>query len=267
MLSGDKANKEEEGEHLRWRALADPTRRRILDLLRDRPQTTGEIAAAFPVSRIAVMRHFDVLAEAGLVVSHKRGRQRWHYANLAPIMRLHERWSTPVPETLASGLLRLKDQMEEPMAGDVSTLDVALEVSINADADAVYRALTEAPGAWWGHPYLRPEATSLSLEARLGAPLMERWDGGGLIMATITGLVEGRWLQLTGPLHLGVANGVTEFDLTPTDAGTTVAMTFRAFGLIDPQMVEGFNNAWRELVTVRLKAFVEDGTRLGIDGD
>ena len=56
-------------EDAAWRALADPTRRRILDLLREQPQTTGEIAAQFPISRIAVMRHLEVLSETGLVTS------------------------------------------------------------------------------------------------------------------------------------------------------------------------------------------------------
>jgi len=68
-----------------WRALADPTRRRILDLLRQRPLITGEIAAQFPISRIAVMRHLEVLGEAGLVTSRKRGRERWHYLNTIPL--------------------------------------------------------------------------------------------------------------------------------------------------------------------------------------
>ena len=89
---------EDDAEHLHWRAVADPTRRRILDLLRTSPRTTGDIAAAFPISRIAVMRHLAVLDHAGLVVNRKRGRQRWHYVNLAPLMRLHERWSTPQSE-------------------------------------------------------------------------------------------------------------------------------------------------------------------------
>src|SRR6516164_10396556 len=79
-----------------WLALADPTRRRILDLLRERPLTTGEIAAQFPVSRIAVMRHLEVLSEAGLAVSRKRGRQRWHYLNTIPLQKLHRRWTEPV---------------------------------------------------------------------------------------------------------------------------------------------------------------------------
>ena len=55
-----------------WRALADPTRRRILDLLRERPLITGEIAAQFPISRIAVTRHLEVLAKAGLIGNRKR---------------------------------------------------------------------------------------------------------------------------------------------------------------------------------------------------
>ena len=90
-----------------WRALADPTRRRILDLLRNGPAITGEIAAAFPISRIAVMRHLEVLAEAELITSRKRGRERWHYLNAVPLERLHRRWAGPVEAGFASGLLRL----------------------------------------------------------------------------------------------------------------------------------------------------------------
>ena len=65
----------EDDAHSMWRALADPTRRGILDLLRQRPLITGAIAAQFPISRIAVMRHLEVLSEAGLVTSRKRGRE------------------------------------------------------------------------------------------------------------------------------------------------------------------------------------------------
>src|SRR5215470_9892978 len=97
---------------LLWRALADPTRRRILDLLRERPRVTGEIAAQFPVSRIAVMRHLEVLSEAGLAVSRKRGRQRWHYLNTVPLQDLHRRWAEPTAARFAAALLRLQDSVE-----------------------------------------------------------------------------------------------------------------------------------------------------------
>src|SRR5215468_6700055 len=95
-----------------WRALADPTRRRILDLLRERPRVTGEIAAQFPISRIAVMRHLDVLSQAGLVTSRKRGRQRWHYLNTVPLQKLHQRWADPAAAGFASALLRLHEIVE-----------------------------------------------------------------------------------------------------------------------------------------------------------
>src|SRR5579864_6546147 len=97
----------EEDTGLLWRALADPTRRRILDLLRERPLITGEIAARFPISRIAVMCHLEVLSEAGLVTSRKRGRERWHYLNAVPLQRLHWRWAEPAAAGFASALLRL----------------------------------------------------------------------------------------------------------------------------------------------------------------
>jgi DNA-binding transcriptional ArsR family regulator len=95
-----------------WRALADPTRRRILDLLRERPRITGEIATQFPVSRIAVMRHLEVLSQAGLVTSRKRGRERWHYLNAVPLQKLYRRWADPAAAGFASALLRLADTVE-----------------------------------------------------------------------------------------------------------------------------------------------------------
>ena len=76
-----------------FHALAHKTRRRILDLVRDRPgQGVGELAKAFDVSRIAIMNHLKVLEEAGLLVSQKDGRTRRLYLNAMPIHAIHERW-------------------------------------------------------------------------------------------------------------------------------------------------------------------------------
>ena len=76
-----------------WRALANPWRRRILDLLRDGPWTTGELAARLPqVSRFAVMQHLAVLTDAGLVVVERRGRQRFNHVNAAAWRPAGERW-------------------------------------------------------------------------------------------------------------------------------------------------------------------------------
>jgi DNA-binding transcriptional ArsR family regulator len=74
-----------------WKALADSSRRRLLDRLRDGPRTTGDLCHSFPTSRFAVMKHLDVLAGAGLVVVERRGRERWNHLNPAPL-RAIEHW-------------------------------------------------------------------------------------------------------------------------------------------------------------------------------
>lgn len=76
-----------------FHALAHATRRRILDLVRDKPgQSVGVLAAAFDVTRIAIMNHLAVLEGAGLIVSRKEGRTRRLYLNAMPIQAIHERW-------------------------------------------------------------------------------------------------------------------------------------------------------------------------------
>jgi DNA-binding transcriptional ArsR family regulator len=251
-----------------WRALADPTRRRIMDLLRDRPAITGEIAAAFPISRIAVMRHLEVLAEAGLITSRKRGRERWHYLNAVPLERLHRRWAGPVGAGFASGLLRLQDQVEAKGTGvDWSrpAVDVALDVVIGGSRDTVFEAITERIGEWWGYPALDPRATRLSLEPGLGGKFVEHWgERGGQVIATLTGLEFDRHVRLTGPFHCGLALGDATFDLDDAPGGTLVRFSFRALGPIDPAILDDIESGWTTLVASRLKALVETGSPEGV---
>src|SRR5262245_10723631 len=163
-----------------WRALADPTRRRILDRLRAGPAVTGEIAAAFPISRIAVMRHLEVLAEAELITSRKRGRERWHYLNAVPLERLHRRWAGPVEASFASSLLRLQDQLgAERVDSSRLPVDVALDVVIAASRRAVFESITVRIGQWWGPPAVDRRATGLSLEPGLGGRFVEHWGDAG----------------------------------------------------------------------------------------
>ena len=252
-----------------WRALADPTRRRILDLLRDRPRITGDVAAHFGISRIAVMRHLQVLTSAGLVTSRKRGRERWHYLDAVPLQLMYERWVDAHAGAWASSLVRLGRRVgrgSRLVNVDRPIVDVALEIGIAAPPGDVYAVLTEDPGGWWGHPYLRPDATGLDLDPRLGGMLAETWEGGGALLATVTGLSADRYLELTGAFHLGVALGIASFELAAAEPGTALRFSFRAVGAIDPQFVEQFGEGWSELVG-RLKSLVETGTRLGVAPD
>jgi DNA-binding transcriptional ArsR family regulator/uncharacterized protein YndB with AHSA1/START domain len=253
-----------------WRALADPTRRRILDLLRERPLITGDIAAQFPISRIAVMRHLEVLSEAGFVTNRKRGRERWHYLNTVALQKLHRRWAEPTAAGFASALLRLQDTVEaegrhmEPIR---PTIDIALDIEIAGPPATVFAALTKDIGGWWGHPFVTSRAASLALDPRLGGLFTERWENGGHVIATVTGWAEDEHLALTGSFHLGVGVGVAVFDLAESGAGTLVRFSFQAIGVLDAAVAEGMSRGWAELVGARLKSLVETGTRLGIDPD
>ena len=91
-----------------WKALADPTRRELLDLLRRRPRTTGELAAGFEMSRFGVMKHLGLLEQAGLVRVERRGRERWNHLNPLPIQRIWKRWVKPFEAAAADRLLGIE---------------------------------------------------------------------------------------------------------------------------------------------------------------
>jgi DNA-binding transcriptional ArsR family regulator len=96
-----------------WKALADSTRRSILDLLRQGPRTTTQIVEAFPhLSRFGVMKHMDVLREAGLIHTREDRRQRINSLNVVPIRQIYERWVGRFEELWTSHLLRIKEDAE-----------------------------------------------------------------------------------------------------------------------------------------------------------
>lgn len=90
-----------------FKALADPTRRGILDRLRENPRTVADLSGAFPaLSRFAVMKHLRVLEDAGLVKTRKDGRRRWKHLDPAPLRRMYERWVSPYADLWAASLER-----------------------------------------------------------------------------------------------------------------------------------------------------------------
>jgi DNA-binding transcriptional ArsR family regulator len=100
-----------------WKALSDSTRRSILDLLRQGPRTTTEIVESFGhLTRFGVMKHIDVLREAGLVLTREEGRQRINSLNVVPIRQIYERWVGRFEELWASHLLRIKEDAETKAA-------------------------------------------------------------------------------------------------------------------------------------------------------
>lgn len=96
-----------------WKALADRTRRRILDYVRDGPRTTSEIVEQFPqLTRFGVMKHIDVLRDAGLILTREEGRRRVNSINAVPLRQIYERWVSRFEDIWANQLLGLKDSLE-----------------------------------------------------------------------------------------------------------------------------------------------------------
>ena len=106
MSSGDK-------DDLVFKALAAPVRRALLDALKDRPRTTGDLCARFAeLDRCTVMPHLKVLERADLVIARREGRERWNHLNALPIQRIHERWIGGYAAKAAVLLGRLADDLE-----------------------------------------------------------------------------------------------------------------------------------------------------------
>ena len=98
-----------------WKALSDPTRREILDLLRSGPRRTTELVEALPkLSRFAVMKHLDVLKASELVIARKQGRFVYNRLNAVPLRRIYERWVSRFADLWADDLLRVKELAESP---------------------------------------------------------------------------------------------------------------------------------------------------------
>ena len=96
-----------------WRALANPIRRRMLDVLRDGACTTGDLAGCFPaLTRFAVMQHLRVLEAGALVVHRRQGRLRLNYLNPVPIQQIFDRWVSRYQQPWVEALVGLKAQLE-----------------------------------------------------------------------------------------------------------------------------------------------------------
>ena len=120
-----------------FKALADPTRRRLLDeLFREDGQTLGALEERFSMTRIGVMKHLKHLEEAGLVVTKRRGREKLHFLNPIPIRLVHDRWVGKYTEPWAAALGGLKTELENPM-------EKVFEIYIRTTPERLWDAITD----------------------------------------------------------------------------------------------------------------------------
>lgn len=250
-----------------WHALRDPTRRRLLDLVRDRPRTTGELCAAVPhLSRVNVIKHLKLLEEVSLVRVEPRGRERWNHLNVVPLQEIYERWIRSYESQWAGRLWRLRAAAEEGAGAmhseTVRIVHIEQRVRIDAGRERVWQALTSDPGAWWGSPYtVRADRVGLRLDLAPGGTLWEDWgDGQGWAWATVRGFRRPELLDLTGTFMLtGAVDGSAAFELSEADGGTLVCLRQTAMGAVTDEVADEWRAGWADLLGVRLKAFVEGG--------
>ncbi len=119
-----------------FKALADPTRRSLLDeLFREGGQTLSALEGRFSMTRIGVMKHLKQLEGAGLVVTKRRGREKLHFLNTIPIRLVHDRWVSKYTEPWAAALIGLKHRLESPM-------EKVFEIYIRTTPERLWEAIT-----------------------------------------------------------------------------------------------------------------------------
>jgi uncharacterized protein YndB with AHSA1/START domain len=121
-----------------FRVLADPTRRNLLDrLFREDGQTLNALAAHYPMTRIGVMKHLQLLEDARLVVTRRRGREKLHFLNPVPIRLIHDRWVSKYAEPWVATLSDIKQQLEKPM-------EKIFEIYIRTTPELLWKAITDS---------------------------------------------------------------------------------------------------------------------------
>ena len=168
-----------------FRALADPTRRSLLDeLFREDGQTLHALEERFSMTRFGVMKHLKQLEEAGLVVTKRRGREKLHFLNPIPIRLVHDRWVSKYAEPWAAGLSGLKHELETPM-------EKVFEIYIKTTPERLWQAITD------------PEMRS---KYNFGVRIRSDWTPGSSYASSHPAgpgpLVEGENLEVDPPRRL-----------------------------------------------------------------
>jgi len=169
-----------------FKALADPTRRRLLDALFEKDgQTLSSLEQRLPMTRFGVMKHLRVLEQAGLVVTKRRGREKLHLLNPVPIRLVHDRWVSKYAEPWAATLSDLKHQLE------ARTMERVFEIYIKTTPERLWDAII--------NPALRAKYN-------FGASIASDWKPGSHYkMSARNGTVilgEGEILEVDPPRRL-----------------------------------------------------------------
>ena len=242
-----------------FKALADPTRRLLLDRLRHRNgQTLTELCGSLEMARQSATQHLDVLAEANLISVVRQGRERLHYLNPAPIHEISERWIAAYDAPRLATISAIKHRAEEyAMTNTRTSVPAFVYVTyIRASSQDVWQALTDADltARYWGHANVSDWLPGSSWEHR-------RVDGSGTIDVT------GKVLEADPPVRLVITfedseddrpdgPSVVTFLIEPHD--DIVRLTVTHANLPNADMLNGISRGWPAVLS-NLKSLLETG--------
>jgi uncharacterized protein YndB with AHSA1/START domain/DNA-binding transcriptional ArsR family regulator len=243
-----------------FKALADPTRRLLLDRLREHNgQTLRELCERLDMTRQSATQHLDLLQRADLVTVVRRGRERLHYLNPGPIHEIEERWISGFDRPRLQAISAIKNQAEEYAMtdGPTSVPTYVYVTYIRASAEQVWRALTDADltARYWGHANVSDWQPGSTWEHR-------RVDGSDAVD------VVGRVIETEPPTRLVITfddapdaeparePSVVTFLVEPHQ--DIVRLTVTHENLPNQEMLTGISQGW-PAVLANLKSLLETG--------
>jgi uncharacterized protein YndB with AHSA1/START domain/biotin operon repressor len=242
-----------------FRALADPTRRSLLDeLFREDGQTLNALEEHFSMTRFGVMKHLKQLEEAGLVVTRRRGREKLHFLNPVPIRLVHDRWVSKYAEPWAAGLSGLKRQLEGQL------MEKVFEIYIKTTPERLWEAITD------------PDIRS---KYNFGAGVISEWKRGSRLDMSAGGwsiaLGGGEVLEVDPPRRLVHTMTALWSDEVKNEGSSRVTWDIEPVGdscrltLTHDQLREGANDelygGW-PMILSGLKTWLETGELLTTPG-
>jgi uncharacterized protein YndB with AHSA1/START domain len=241
-----------------FKALADPTRRSLLDeLFREDGQTLSALEGRLPMTRFGVMKHLKVLEEAGLVVTRRRGREKLHFLNPVPIRLVHDRWVSKYAEPWAATLSGLKNRLEKQM-------EKVFEIYIKTTPERLWEAITD------------PELRS---KYNFGARVISDWTPGSHYEMSAAGgavsLGEGENLEVDPPRRLVQSATMLWSDEVKNEGTSRITWEIEPVGdscrltVIHDQLREDANGelygGW-PMILSGLKTLLETGEQLTTPG-
>ena len=242
-----------------FRALADPTRRNLLDeLFGEDGQTLSALEARVPMTRFGVMKHLKVLEEAGLVVTRRRGREKLHFLNPVPIRLVHDRWVSKYAEPWAATLSGLKRRLED------RTMEKVFEIYIKTTPDRLWDAITD------------PEQRR---RYNFGVGVKSEWTPGSRYVAghpaAPAPIVEGENLEVEAPRRLVQSFNARWGEDVEAEGTSRVTWEIEPVGdscrltVVHDQLREGANDqlygGW-PMILSGLKTWLETGQELTTPG-